>query len=199
MVSTRELSDAQDLSVELGRILQKYRFPSSLLDKFPSTRLDLSNLSDPLLIQEALERQNEQRQEQIARWERNVQPSDTDWAGMIEDLQPLLSLSDQRNREGLHPSSTGIMRQLSYHRFDGPSKLKVNGDHAYGLVTTFVDDEDVKSEIHAEAIGPGKFFAWAKGRLRKTSLPQGRIRQSMEKISLVRESEGWELDSVPFR
>ena len=78
MVSTRELSDSQDLTIELSRTLQSYRFASKLLDEFPSTRMDLSSLHDPKSKQSAIKEQNEKRQEQLIRWEREIQPLDTD-------------------------------------------------------------------------------------------------------------------------
>lgn len=202
MVSTRELSDSEDLAAELSRILQRHRFASTLFDSFPSTRLDLSDLDDPILQQSAVEEQDRKRQEQIARWEREIQPLDMDWAGMIADLQPLFVRSYQRHRNDLHPSSGGFAYHLCYHSFQGPSNFEIVGDHASGFVTPIVSDPAIvvdEAEVPREANGLGKVTAWFERGVQKLPVAQRRARRSPAKIGLLREMDGWKIHSVPFR
>ena len=202
MVSTRELSDSQDLSIELGKVLRKHRFPPGLLDEFPSTRMDLSHLSDQEQIQSAIARQNEKRQKQLDRWEREVQPLDIDWAGMIGDLQPLFFLSYQRHKDGVHPSSNGIARHLSYHRFNDPSNLEIEGIHANGSVIAFARNEDAvvdEDKDEGDLNRSRKLFSWLDRRFQKVLFTERRVTRPAEKVSLVREAEGWKIEVVPFR
>lgn len=202
MVSTRELKDSHDLSIELSRIFQNYSFPSSLLDKFPSTRMDLSNLHDQNLIQSAIDSQNEKRQEQLDLWEREIQPWDIDWSSMIGDLQPLLTRSYQRHKHDNHPSSTGIAHHLSCHRFVTPSNLKIVGKHAEGRVVAIVCDPTKVADEDADGREPSELKvipAWIDRGIQKLPIVEPRVKRPAEKISLVREREGWKLDLVPFR
>ena len=202
MVSTRELSDSPDLAIELSRIFQRYSFASKLLDDFPSTRLDLSNLHDPNSMQSVIEEQVKKRQEQLVRWKREIQPLDIDWAGMIGDLQPLLIRSYQRHRHDVHPSSTGIARHLYYHRFHGPLNLEIVGDRANGSVIPIVFGPDVvfdEARDTREANGLKKISVWFDRSMQKLDFVERRVKRSPEKIGLVREVEGWKIDLVPFR
>ena len=202
MVSTRELSDSQDLTIELSRTLQSYSFASKLLDEFPSTRMDLSNLHDPKSKQSAIEEQNEKRQEQLIRWEREIQPLDIDWAGMIEDLQPLMIQNYQRHELDIHPSQTGIAHHLHYHRFDPPSSIKVVGNRAEGTIIAVVCDPDImvdKDADEREPKGLKAISSWLDRGIQKLPFRERRVKRSPEKLSLVREVEGWKIDSVPYR
>ena len=202
MVSTRELSDSPDLAIELSRIFQKYSFASKLLDDFPSTRLDLSNLHDPISKQSSIEEQDQKRQEQLIRWEREIQPLDIDWAGMIGDLQSLLIRSYQRHRHDIHPSSTGIARHLYSHRFHGPLNLEIVGDRANGSVIPIVFDPDRlvdEAKDIREANGLKKVSIWFDRSKQKLAFLERRVKRSPEKICLVRETEGWKIDLVAFR
>jgi len=202
MVSTRELSDSQDLTIELSRTFQRYSFVSTLLDEFPSTRLDLSDLHDPISKQSAIEEQDKKRQEQLIRWERNIQPLDIDWAGIIGELQPLLIRSYQRHRHDVHPSSTGITFHLYYHRFHGPLNLEIDGDRATGAVIPIVCDPDMVVDEDSDtrkANGLENVSSWFNQSIKKLPFVERRVKRSPQKISLVREMEGWKIDSVPFR
>lgn len=199
MLSTRELSDSQDLSISLRQILQRFRFPLSLLDEFPSQRLDLS---DPNEKQAAIDGQAEKRRVQLARWKREVQPLQIDWARMMAELQPLLMESHQRHLRDMHPSTTGIAHHLAYHFFERTSNLKAYGNRAQGTIVGIVRDPDVMSGEGArlrESGGLETIRAFMDRTCQNLSILERRVKRAPESIFLVREAEGWKIDSVPFR
>lgn len=201
MVSTRELSDSQDLSIELNRILQRYRFPANLVDDFQLTRLDVSHLNDPKLKDAAYEIQNEKRQESLKRWEHEVQPLNIDWASMIGELQPLFIRSYERHKHGIHPSSTGIAHHLHFHRFKRPSSLKVAGNRAEGSIIAIICDPDVviNDAFVPEPRGLGMISNWFDRGVELLPFVDRRAKRTAEKIGLVEGLDGWKIDLVPFR
>jgi hypothetical protein len=202
MICTRELSDSQDLSMELNRILQRYCFPANLLDDFQILRLDVSHLNDPKLKEAAYETQNKKRQELLQRWEHEVQPLNIDWAGMIGELQPLFIRSYERHKHGIHPSSSGIAHHLSFHRFKRPSNLKVVGNRAEGSIVAIVSDPNVvviDDAFVLEPSGLGVVSSWFERGVEYLPFVDRRIKRTAEKIGLVKELDGWKIDLVPFR
>ncbi len=202
VLSTRELSDSHDLNIELTQTFRRYSFAASLLDGFPSTRLVLMNVLDQKLEQSLIEEQHKKRQEQLIRWEREIQPLNIDWAGMIGDLQPLLIRSYRHHRDDGHASSTGIVRHLYYHHFDGPSSLEIVGNRANGSVIAIGCGPDIVVDEDTDTGEPNglKIVSAGLGRqIQKLPFFERRVKRSPEKIGLVRESEGWKIDLVPFR
>lgn len=195
MLSTRELGDAPDLAIKLGPILARHRFPGHVLDEFPSHRLDLSALTDPKEIELAIQSQSEKRRTQLLRWEREIQPLNIDWPGLIEDLQPLLTESYRRHPHGVHPSATGIAHYLGFHQFDPVSSIEEAGNRAKGAVVAIVRDPDWVSE--PDAIDPKP---WRRNGLsRFFGQDKRHIKRAPKIIELVQQADGWKIEAAPFR
>jgi hypothetical protein len=202
MISTRELNDSHDLAIELERILQKFSFPSNMLDDFPSLRVDLSNLSDPCEIQSGIDDRNEKRQLQLIRWQREVQPLNIDWGRMIGELQPLFTESYKRHLHDLHPSNTGIAHHLGFHLFDRASIVIVDGNLAHGSIVAIVRDPNVLVDSDVGGPEPKGLTTsstfWDRC-FQFTLIRPRRVKRPPEEIRLVRQADGWKIDSVPFR
>lgn len=199
IISTHELSDSRELSDELHRILESYRFPMRALDEYPSLRRDLSQFRDDSEIQKAINQQNEKRQLQLARWKQDIQPLAIDWARMMDALHPLLTKTYKRHLHELHPSSTGIVHHLNYHRFVRESIDEIDGTVAHGSVVPVI--RDAKSMVNDDRFGQEStklqsLLDHARWILR---IRKRHGERSPEKIRLVKVDEGWKLDTVPFR
>lgn len=195
MLSTRELGEDRDLAIQLEPILSRHRFPHAVLEEFPSHRLDLSALTDPKEIEAAIQGQHERRRTQLLRWEREVQPLNVNWPGLVEDLQPLFTESYRRHQHGVHPSATGIAHHLGFHQFDPPSTIEEDGNRAEGAVVALVRDPDGVAD--PGVIDPKPW--------RRNGIPRlfGRgkrhIKRAPQKIELVKQADGWKIEAAPFR
>ena len=213
--STRELDDSPELTPRLQRILIERRFPPRWLSEFPSLRSETIGNASEMDAQSALDQEAKFQtlQSALERWERDVFPGDTDWKGLIRDLQPLFERNFEHHRHQLHPSQFGIVSHLGMHWYDD---LREGGfcdpDHYYGTIVarerggTIVARERGGAMVRASSEArPGvstrlkmpSFLSsntWSFG-LRNwgsAARPSGRI-------ALIRQSDGWKIDEVPYR
>lgn len=202
MICTRELRDAQDLSEKLKLILHRFRFSEALLDEYPSMRLDLSHRSDPEEIQAVINDQKLVAQGQMERWEREVQVLDIDWAGMVEELQPLFTESCRRHSNDLHPSNTGIAHHLGYHRIDSASIVTVDANRASGTVvaslrdaSTLIDDQTAADQ----PLGIKSALSLSRPITLRMFFQKRHVKRPPREITLTSEHGKWTIDSAPYR
>lgn len=203
MVSTRELSDSPNLFAKKEGVLQRFQFPKAILDRFPSLRSDLSNLSNPQLIQLAFQDHQRQLHSQQELWQREVQPLNIDWAKLIEELQPIFVENFRLHEHERHPSQNGVVSHLGFHQFGRVSHVQIDEDHAEGLLFAIVRDPDFTNEGNADEGAPfqkkkGKLNAFFES-IRKLASGENHIRRPPERISFMRESADWKIESIPFR
>jgi hypothetical protein len=223
VICTREMSDSDDLAAKVDIVFQKFhipnglleRFPSmatlrmvhipnGLLDRFPSTATSYTVKRDERQIeldQKAYERELQRR---LEIWEREVYPLDVDWAGLIDELQPLYFQNVDRHKNEVHPSQSGLVCHLSYHTFDRVWNLKTENDRSEGTIVARVRDADaIVQQEDASEITKTR-TSW------KSRIPdwrnvvsidawQGRSPRAPERISLVRLNRSWKIDAVPCR
>lgn len=199
LISTDEVRGSDELFDELRRVFNHHRFPTLLLDDYPSLRRDFSQIRDEAEVQRMIAEQLDKRRSQVERWKRDIQALPIDWARLLDDLQPILVKSYASNSGGLHPSSTGIVYHLDYHRFIRESIDEIDGALAYGTVVPVI--RDAKSMIDDDPVG--REFDGLKSVLddhRWLSLLRKRRGERLpERIRLVKVDEGWKLDFVPYR
>lgn len=200
MVGTREVSDSPDLSAKVESVLKKFQVPSNLLERFPSGSLDLSSISDPQEAQLRLQEQQERREARLELWEREVQPLSIDWAGLIEELQPLLIENYQRHLNSGHQSQTGMVHYFDYHLFEKVSDLKVNGTRAEGAIVAIVRDPEV-SQWDDFPNDPKEMTISERLQdiYQTVTLADRRMRRSPDRIEFVKEGDAWKVTSVPSR
>lgn len=199
LMSTDEIRDSETLSKELQAVFDHHRFPKRLLDEYPSLRRDLSLIRGDAEIRRLIEQQFEERELQVERWKRHIHPMPIDWARLLDDLRPILVKNYENHLHGFHPSCTGVVHHLDYHRFVNVSIDEIDGASAYGTVVPILRDS--KSMIDDDPFR-GKFdgLTFLLDHQRWLSLLRKRRGERLpETIRLVRVDEGWKLDSVPFR
>jgi hypothetical protein len=200
MVCTREVSDSPDLSAKVENVLQKFHFPSNLLERFPSTSLNLSAIIDPQEAQLRLQEQQEMREARLELWECDVQPLSIDWAGLIEELQPLLIENYQRHLNSGHPSQSGVVHYLDYHLFETVSDIKVDGIRAAGSLIAIVRDPTAYHVDDFPGTPRGTIVSETLRDIYQTvTLADRRIRRDPERIEFLKEGDQWKVVSVPFR
>lgn len=202
LLSTRELNESQDLLPELQSILQGHSFPLELLDRFPSQRLDLSNIVDQDEIQLAIQDQQEKTRKQQELWAREVQPMNINWAKLIEQLQPLLVENYRRHSKDSLVVQTGIAHHLGFHRFDRVSKIVLSGNRAEGSVVAIISDPKIEMEESVRGSanqGTARFATLVDRGLKNVGIRDKRVKRKPEKIAFVLEADDWKIDSVPFR
>lgn len=121
---------------------------------------------------------------------------------MIAELQPLFMESYQRHLYDMHPSTYGIARHLEYHFFERASNIKAYGNRAQGTIVAIVRNPDVLSGEGAqlrESSGLETISAFLDRIYQKLAIQERRVKRAPENIFLVREADGWKMDSVPFR
>jgi len=200
MVSTREVSDSPDLSAKVANVLQKFQFPSDLLERFDGQSLDLSGISDPQVVQLRMQEQQERREARLELWECDVQPLSIDWAGLIGELQPLLIENYQRHLNSGHKSQTGMVHHFDYHLFERASDIKVNGTRADGTIVAIVRDPAIYQQDNFP--GPPKkstLYETMQDIYLTVTLADRRLRRSPDRIEFVKEGDAWKVTSVPFR
>jgi len=202
LVSVREFSDAEDLAEQCDSILQEYKFPSSILDRFSSLRTDLSDITDPNEVQATLDRIRIRREEHLARWEREVQPMNLDWGGMLEQLQPLFRESHRRHSDDLHPSANGINYHLGYHRYELPSVTRVEETWAEGTVVAIICDPDIVTELdftNSASSQPLSLADRMRSFFEAVRFTKRQIKRKPEKITFKKVDGTWRISVVPFR
>jgi len=204
LVSTRELNDTPDLFAKKEGVLQRFQIPNSILERFPSLRSDLSNVSDPQQIQSALQDHQRQLQSRLELWQREVQPLNIEWAKLVEELQPIFVENFRlHEHEILHPSQNGVVSHLGFHQFGRITKVQIDGDHAEGSLFAIVRDPEFTIEENTDEGEPfqkknGQLNAFFES-LRKLASRETHIRRPPMRISFVRETAGWKIDLIPFR
>lgn len=200
LACTRDVSDSPDLTAQVASVLQKFHFPANLLEHFASESLDLSAISDPHEIQLKIEEQQEKREARLELWECDVQPLSIDWAGLIEELQPLLIENYQRHLNSGHPSQTGVVHHLDYHLFETVSDIKVDGTRAEGALIALVRDPTAYQDDDFPGMPRKMMVSETLRDIYKTvTLAERRIRRDPERIEFVKEGDQWKVISVPFR
>ncbi len=204
MVSTREISDSKDLAPKVARLFQDFQIPSGLLNRFPSMRVDLGANLDDQQIQAVLDAQASERKLRMERWQQEVQPLNIDWAGLIDELQPIFLKNYARHKNTHHPSQSGIVSHLDYHTFDAVKDLEIRHDTAKGMIVARLRDTNalVQDEVASGTWNPtshGKSaLANLKDRLLPVSLRAHTEREASE-ISFIRQPDGWKIAMVSFR
>jgi hypothetical protein len=201
-ISVREFSDTKDLSDRCHLILRKFNFPSQILNRFASVRTDLSDVTDPREQEAILERLRIRREEQLDQWEREIQPMNLDWAGLIEQLQPLFTESYRRHSHDIHPSSTGIARHLSYHRFNLPLLNRVDAGYAEGTVVAVISDPNVETELDTNTSTSNQPISLTdriQSFVKAVGFRDRQVKRNPEKITFNKTDGGWRISSAPFR
>lgn len=204
--STRELDDTPDRREQVQSIFQERRFSSRWLVEFPSLRSETFRSGSEMDAFQELDHDAMRQRLQLAldRWSRDVYPGETDWQGLIEDLQPLFEENFQRHRQEHHVSQTGIVWHLGMHWYEALRDGEFRDpDHFDG---TIVARERAGSLVRASnASRPG-----LAARLRMTSFlssdgwlfqftQMGSAARPAGRIALIRQPEGWKIDEVPYR
>lgn len=200
LAGTREVSDSPDLAADVATVLQKFRFPANLLDRFASQSLDLSGVSNPVEIERKSRAHRDQREARLELWARDVQPLNIDWAAMIGELQPLLVENYQGHLNSDHPSQTGIVRHLGYHLFETVTDVKVDGIRAAGSLVAIVRDPTVEQQD--DFVGPSRGMAVSESLrdiYRLVTFADRRLRRDAERIEFLKEGDQWKVTAVPFR
>lgn len=200
MVCTRDVSDSPDLSAKVAKVLQKFQFPSELLERFAGQSLDLSGISDPQVVQLRMQEQQKRREARLELWECDVQPLSIDWAGLIGELQPLLIENYQRHLNSGHQSQTGMVHHFNYHLFERVSDIKVNGTRAEGTIVAIVRNPEISQwdnfpDPPKEMTIPERL----KDIYLTVTLADRRLRRSPDRIEFVKEGDAWKVTSVPVR
>jgi len=184
--------------------LRMVHIPNGLLDRFPSTATSYTVKRDERQIeldQKAYERELQRR---LEIWEREVYPLDIDWAGLIDELQPLYFENFERHKNKVHPSQSGLVCHLSYHTFDRVWDLKTENDRSEGTIVARIRDaavivqqEDASEITKTKASWKSYIPEWKD--VVSIDAWQGRSRRAPERISLVRLNRSWKIDAVPCR
>ncbi len=212
MICTREISDSEDLAAKVERAFQKFRIPDGLLDRFPSMRTTVlttrsSAASEHVERQRDLEMKAFERESlrRIEIWAAEVYSLDIHWAGLIDELQPLFLENFRRHiGEAIHPSQTGIVWHLDYHTFNRVRDLQTDDVRSEGMIVARVRDPPLVVE---QEVTPGTETgksSWKSNllglkELISTDAWQKRGTRPAAKISLVRLTDGWKIDAVPYR
>lgn len=212
MICTREMSDSEDLAAKVGRAFQKFHIPDGLLDRFPSLRTeDLSTRSSAPSERDEQQRDLEivaierELQRRIEIWADEVYSLEIDWAGLIEELQPLYLENARRHKdEEAHPSQTGIVWQLDRHTFNRVRDLQTDDGRSEGLIVACVRDprsvveQAVTLGTETEKLSwKSRVVSW-KEHMSADAWQRGVMRPA-GKISLVRRNGDWKIDQVPYR
>jgi hypothetical protein len=203
VMATRELADSEDLKSRAETIIQQHGLPADVLDLFPSLKTDLSHFESEASIQLKLANQQQALQVNLDRWALDFFPLDVDWSSVICKLQPLFEENVHRNQEPLHPSQNGIVSHLDYHLYDRVWKMTITEARAVGLVVERLRDPsielmvDEKSTNRLSQAWKSSIFHWRNF----TSLDawQGRVGREPARVELIKQADGWKLDSVPGR
>jgi hypothetical protein len=202
VVCSRELLGAEDFASDLNQILRRFNVPNDLLDKYPSLRLDLSNMTNRDEIALAVEKQSKLRRQQLLRWESEVQTLDVDWAGLIEELQPLFVESLQRHQNDDHPSSSGLAYSLGYYTLDEVRNISVVGNLAEGSAIAIIRDPKIMPGVEmieertTRPVSISSIGDWISESL---GFQKPVSRCLPEKITFKKVADGWRIDSAPFR
>lgn len=202
MISVREFSDAKDLSDKCDLVFRHFSFPTEVLDRFTSLRTDLSDITDQNQIAAVIKKIQELRKEQLTRWQREVQPMNVDWAGIIEQLQPLFTESYRRHAHDIHPSTNGIAHHLSYHRFELPLINRIEEKTAEGSVVAVIYDPNIVVALDNKTSSqdPSPSLTERLQSFAQTiSFRKTGIRRSPERMTFTKVDDTWFISTVPFR
>jgi hypothetical protein len=200
--SINEFSDTKDMSDQCDLILRQFNFPSQILGRFASLRTDLSGITNPQEMNAILERLRLSRKEQLQRWEREVQPLNLDWDGMIEQLQPLFIANYSRHSQDLHPSSTGIVHHLGYHRFELPSINRITEADAEGTVVAIIRDPNIETELDTNAQTSNQSISLT-NRIQSFVQDAGfrgrQVKRKPAKLLFTKIDGAWRISTAPYR
>jgi hypothetical protein len=203
VMATRELADSEALKARAENAIRQNRLPTDLLDRFPSLKMDLSHLKSESVIQATLAAQQQVLQDHLDRWASEIFPLEVDWSSLIRELQPLFEENVRRNQDSLHPSQFGIVNHLDYHVYDRVWKMTTMEDRAVGLVVVRLRDPSIELMVDENLTNrlsqslKSSIFYWRNF----TSLDawQGRVGRDPARVELIKQADGWKLDSVPGR
>jgi hypothetical protein len=202
-MATRELADSEALKARAENAIRQNRLPTDLLDRFPSLKMDLSHLKSESVIQATLAAQQQVLQDHLDRWASEIFPLEVDWSSLIRELQPLFEENVRRNQDSLHPSQFGIVNHLDYHVYDRVWKMTTMEDRAVGHVVVRLRDPSIELMVDENLTNrlsqslKSSIFYWRNF----TSLDawQGRVGRDPARVELIKQADGWKLDSVPGR
>jgi hypothetical protein len=200
VISVHDLRRDETLAKEANQIFLKYGFPTSELERFRGTRLDLGHLTDSEEIRRQHEAQLLALQERIQRWRQEIQTQNIRWKEMIEELQPLLVAHHEKYRTLDPLISSGLVFHLGYHRIEKASVVDVQQQAARGTALAVLRDPRgliAPESDNSHPIGVREMFrsfwkfdgSWTESTTRRTRI----------EVQFVNEKGEWKIDSVPFR